>query len=113
MRAGRLHQRVTLYRRVDSQDEYGEVTGTWEEVDTVWAGVEPLVGREQTERGSEVATFDTRIRLRWRDDVRYDWEVGYGAQRYSISSVVRPFENRRELVLLCNEVLNNHGEIPN
>lgn len=107
MRAGRLSQQVTVQRLTETPDAFGQVQNAWADVATVWAGVQPLVGREQLERMTEVATFDTRVRMRYGAvDVTQADRLVWGERVFDVVSVVEPYANKRELVLLCREILN-------
>ena len=69
MRAGRMNRRVTLQSRVETRGSTGEVTWTWADVDTVWASIEPIVGREYFVAQQVQSSTDTRIRIRYRHGV--------------------------------------------
>ncbi|HCZ15773.1 MAG TPA: head-tail adaptor, partial [Candidatus Accumulibacter sp.] len=44
--AGTLRKRITLQQQSLSVDSYGQQVITWTDVATVWASLEPSVGRE-------------------------------------------------------------------
>ena len=110
MRAGALRHRVTLQQATESQNSFGEVERVWTDVATVWASVEQLSGREFIEARQVDATLSTRIRMRWRNGVtekmRVVWTDPSGRQHtYNIVSVIADATHRRELMLMCQEVL--------
>jgi SPP1 family predicted phage head-tail adaptor len=106
MRAGRLRHRVTIQRRLDVRDTYGDVAGgDWEDVASVWAAVEPLRGREFAELQRAGAEVTTRVVMRYRSGIEPQMRVKYGAHVYDIESVINVDERDRELQLMCREVL--------
>lgn len=104
MRAGQLDQRVTLKSRASTVDSFGEPTGAWSTLATVWAVVQPLMGREFQEAKQTEAELTTRIRIRYRTDVTAAMQAIHGSITYDIVSVMCPDTDRRELILMCREV---------
>ena len=110
MRAGRLNRRVTLQSRTETQGSTGEVTWTWADVDTIWAAIEPIAGREYFAAQQMQSSSTTRIRIRYRHGVTAKMRVMYQepgsptyTRYYEIDSVIHFQENRRELQLMCRE----------
>ena len=67
--ASDLRHRIALQRRVAGVDAAGQASETWVTVDTVWAAVVPLRGREWFAAGQEQGSADVRVTVRWRDDI--------------------------------------------
>lgn len=44
MRAGALNRRVTIQKRVQGQDDWGQPIDTWQDVATVWANIAGQTG---------------------------------------------------------------------
>ena len=65
MRAGQLRQRVQIQSASDVRDAHGSITRTWSTIDTVWASVEPLSGKELFEAQQVHARATVRIRMRY------------------------------------------------
>ena len=105
MRAGQLRHRVTIQQKSVARNSYGEEVITWADVDTVWASVEPLRGREFIEMRRAGAEVTTRIRMRYRSGIAPEMRVVYGSHTYDIKSVVHVEERQRELHLMCREVI--------
>lgn len=105
MRAGLLRERVTLKSKTVTQNSYGEEVITWVTLATVWAGVEPLAGREYLEGQSLDVEITTRIRIRYRTGIVPEMLVVHDTHNYNVRSVINSFERKRELVLMCTEVL--------
>jgi len=105
MEAGKLRHRVALKSKSVTRDTYGGEIITWVTTATVWAAVEPLTGREWLDARQVAAEVTTRIRIRYRSGVVPEMQAVYGAHIYNILAVIQPEENRRELQLMCREVL--------
>lgn len=110
MRSGTLNRRVTLQSRSEAQGSTGEVTWTWADVDTVWAAIEPMAGREYFAAQQMQATTNTRIRMRFRRGVTTKMRVVYTeagsptyTRYYAIDAVINPKDRREELQLMCTE----------
>lgn len=111
MRAGRLREKVTLERRTETKNEYGERQWIWTSIATRRCAIEPLMGREFYEQSGEHSRMPTRIRIRHDERVRSltpdDRAVDYSvspAVIYDIDSVQNPKERDREIVLMCERV---------
>lgn len=105
MRAGLLRERIVIKYKSVTKNTFGEEVITWVALATVWAAVEPLSGRELLEGQSLDVEITTRIRLRYRAGIVPEMLVVHDTHSYNIRSVINSFERKRELVLLCDEVL--------
>lgn len=108
--AGRLRRRVTLQRPVETQDGTGAPVVTWTAVDTVWANVRPLQGRELFTAQAVHAKLTTEVTIRYRSDVveasppASTWRVVVGSQTYELVQDPIDVDDRRAyLLLLCEE----------
>lgn len=109
-RAGRLRHLVThqaLVAGSPQQSPSGEPDEAWADLVTgIFAGVEPLMGRElfvAQEMHSEVTV---RIRERYRPGVDAKQRVIWGEKIYNIQYIIDPEERHEELLLMCSEGLN-------
>lgn len=84
MQAGQFNQRVTLQRRVDGVDAAGQASTTWVPVDTMWASVLPLRGRDLLAAAQQQATFDAKVTMRYRADVLPTDRLMWGPQPLEI-----------------------------
>lgn len=104
MRAGWLRERVVVQKKSVTRNTYGEEVIAWVEVDTYWAAVEPLRGREYMEGRQLDAAIDTRIRIRYDNiGIGPEMRVTYRNHVYNIIAVVHVLERQRELHLMCQE----------
>lgn len=105
MRAGQLRHRVALQTVTETRDAVGGIVSGWATTVTLWAAVEPLRGREFFQARAEQAGVDTRIRIRYRAGVVPKQRITWDGHTYDIEAVIEPDSRRRELHLMCSEVL--------
>lgn len=107
MKAGELRHRIMIQEKQTpvAQNDYGEEVITWSEVAEVWAAIEPLRGREFLEAQRAGAEVTTRIRVRHRDGIRPEMRVVWGDHVYDIEAVIHVEERRREIHLMCKELV--------
>lgn len=103
--SGRLRHRVVIEIPAPVVDEYGQPVKGWTELATVWAGVEPLRGKEVYLRSAEHAKETVRIVMRYLAGVDATCRVVFGSHIYDIHSVINPDMMNRELTLMCSEGL--------
>ena len=110
MRIGRLSQRVTIERPVNTQGADGSYTTTWETVADIWASMMPLKGRERLIAKQTLAEEDIRIRMR-RDPPVYDmdktWRLTMDGVLYNIVGIINVDMANRELEVWCISGANN------
>ncbi len=104
MRAGRLRNRVTILRRIDSNDPSGGHSQAWEEVGSMWAGIEYLGGREYFEAGAAKGEVDVRIVARSGPEIRVSDRIQYRKRLFDVQSVPLDATGRgREVRVMCKE----------
>lgn len=110
MRAGRLRHRISIERRTDSFDGYGEGQPTWSPlVSNYPARVRDDGQREfteqlqvQSEKTIHVEIRDPRIALTTKDRVTFSHPVN-GASVFDIRAILGAENIGRELILICSE----------
>lgn len=103
MKAGRLNRHVMLQRRVESQNDMGEVTWVWEDVCAMWAEIAPMSGREFFAAQQVQAEASHNITIRWRPGVTAEMRVIEVCEPTIAYDIVAPLANARrtEIVLKC------------
>jgi SPP1 family predicted phage head-tail adaptor len=116
--AGTLRKRITLQRSTTEQDGRGRQTVIWTDVaKKVWAGINPITGREQFSADATQAEVSHIISVRYRDIFADPKTVAAMRALYKPrgSDVVRIFnihaclnvdERNFDVQLLCSEGLN-------
>lgn len=105
MNAGKLRHRVTIQDPQSARDTFGAEIVNYVDVATVWAAVDPLQGREFFDAQADNAEVTTRIRIRYRSGIKPTMRVVWGDHEYDIRSVIEIESRRRELHLMCRELL--------
>jgi SPP1 family predicted phage head-tail adaptor len=103
MRAGALRQRVTIQRRYYTQGADGEEVPTWSTVDTVWALVEPVRGREYVRDDLVRAEATHLVRMRYRTGIDASARLLWGTSILDIHDVADVGARKRELLITCKE----------
>lgn len=100
MEPGELRDRVEIQRRSQAQDNFGAPAGSWQTLATVCAKIEPMNGKEAFSAGAIQAGVDTRITTRYRDDIRPEYRIVFGAQIFDVKAVI-PDVLRTRLEIIC------------
>lgn len=109
MKIGELRNRIILQQCQVAQNENGFPVETWTTIATVWASKAHQSSREffaAQKINSE--TTDLFI-IRYRDNVAPEMRVVYNGQNYRIIGAPDPDGRRRELHLLCKELILSGG----
>lgn len=105
MKAGKLRHRITIQNPVETTNDVGDVTTTWEDFATVWAEIIPLSGREYWESKQVNSEVTGKIRIRYLAGVTPKMRAKFGDRIFNIEAVINPEEKNIELVLLVSEKL--------
>jgi len=105
MNPGDLRQILTIQNKVPTRSASGAEKDVWSEVATVWGSAEPLRGQEYLEATRLQADLDIRFRIRYRDGIKPSMRVKHGEHYYNIVSVIHVKEQRREIQLMCKELI--------
>lgn len=109
---GRLSRRITLQQQSTSVDSYGQQFITWADVATVWASLEPSVGRELVAAQAMRLDQPTTITIRWQSAFASPRAVAamravYKGRTFNIHSVENEDERNVLLTLIASEGLND------
>ena len=110
--AGTLRKRITLQQQSLSVDSYGQQVITWTDVATVWASLEPSVGRELVAAQAVRLDQPTTITIRWQGAFGSPRAVAamravYNGRTFNIHSVENEDERNVLLTLIASEGLND------
>ena len=85
---GHLTRRVSIQQRtLSAADATGERVETFSTLATVWADIEPVVGKEQLTDGAQRAIEQAYIYTHFISGVLPEMRIIYGAKTYNILSV--------------------------
>lgn len=102
---GQMNRRVTIQSVTTTPDGSGGYTETLVDVATVWARVEPLLGREQIQAMQTDMERPHRFTMRYRAGITGATRILYDGRTFDVKSVVDPHERHRELVITAEEVV--------
>lgn len=102
--AGRFNRRITIQRRADGADAYGQPSTTWETHVQTWADVRAPAGRAAAQdvtadRTTSVAAYSMRIR--YRTDITADMRVLLAGMVFDIAQVLPDLARHEHTDLVC------------
>lgn len=103
MRAGKLRKKVELQSYATSRDDFGAEIETWSTYAKVWAGIEPLAGRELVYAQQVSETTKIRITIRYNSSVVAKHRVKFGLRLFDINAIIDTDEKNKEMILMCSE----------
>lgn len=109
--AGLRNRRLVIESKGSTQGVYGEPTGTWTTLATVWAHIKPLQGRELQAAQQMAPEVTHRIAIPYSSTLAdpvamATRRASYGGRVFNIHTVMNPNERNRELIILASEGLN-------
>ena len=107
MQAGRLRHRITIQRKTEARDSYGDAVPTWSDVAEVWAEILSVTGREEYLSEQHRETGQWRIRIRKRDGMNGTMRVLHGDEVYDVLAVLPDQWKTREQILVCKTGASN------
>lgn len=103
MRAGELRHLVTIQQAAISQGTDGAAVETWSTFATVYASVEPLVGKEMFASKQVQSQTTHRIRIRHLAGVTSSHRVLFDGRVFNITEVLNLQERNAEMQILAFE----------
>jgi SPP1 family predicted phage head-tail adaptor len=105
MRIESLKRRVSLQKEHAVRDSFGAEILQWVELRKVWAGIYPLEGREFFAAQTVNAEITIKIIIRYTEGVSPKMRIVFNNRIFEILSVINTGERKRELQLMCKEVV--------
>lgn len=104
----RLRHRISIEQQISETDSSGAVETFWEYVTTVWAAIEPISGREMLLAEQVQSGVNTRIIVRYRNEIDASMRAKHNGVIYNIEAVISdPDSGREYLTLQCSTGLND------
>jgi len=101
LRTRDLRHKVTIQRPSQVKDgKGGWLDDQWSEVAKVWAEVTALDGRESVMDHVLEGTSVYRVRVRYRADLRADWQLKYGDLTLNITAAPADPDGKREQLVI-------------
>lgn len=105
MRAGRLRHRVTIEQVSEDVDSAGGPIKEWTSINTVWANVRPVRGREFSGAAQVTAEVTHRVFMRYLANLTSADRLVFEGRVFDIESVINIDERNVELEILCTEAV--------
>lgn len=110
IRSGQLTRRIRIQRRSTVQDSFGGPALTWIDVASLWAGIEPLTGRELESAQRMASEVSHQITVRYQPifaDTREvaGYRILYRARIFNIHTAINDEERNAVITLLASEGL--------
>ena len=106
MDAGLLRNRITIQRKGDATDAWGQpLPESWEDVVTVWANIRHQSGSESIKSDKPTSEVRASIRIRWRTGIDAGMRVLHGADVYQVEAVLPDAVGRVHVDLVCKRVV--------
>lgn len=104
---GEYRHIITIQKKTDIQNEYGEEIEEWADVVTTRAGLYPISGKEffAAETINSEVTHKVNIRYIPNKVITPDMRVKFGDRTFHINSVINFQERNVELQLMCKELV--------
>lgn len=93
--AGKLRNRITIRKQVESRDQYGSSTKSWQDLDDVWANFHPVSVKEFIASQQTQSQVEARVTIRYRNDVDATCRIQYRGETYVIHGVLPDPESGR------------------
>jgi SPP1 family predicted phage head-tail adaptor len=100
-----LRHKITLQERKNTENEYGESTEEWIDIYTIWASVNPVVGREYFAAETVNSEVTHKIRIRYKENINPFMRVKFKERFFRIISVIDFEEKNLEMQLMCKELI--------
>jgi SPP1 family predicted phage head-tail adaptor len=112
IRAGQLNRRIQIQRQSTIQDSMGGPQRTWIHLATVWAGIQPLAGRELENAQRMASDITHQITVRYQPiffDTRVvaGYRALYKARVFNIHAALNEEERNAFITLLASEGLDD------
>ena len=92
---------VQLQRNTPTQGSFGDVINQWSTYASVYARVDPLVGREFFAAMSVNAEHSVKFTMRYRPDLRVTDQLVWQGQAYDITAVQHIGGRNRETLVVA------------
>lgn len=103
-KAGRLRHRVAIERRSEgAYDALGHESPEWKQIDTVYAEVRDLSGRELERARQTVAEANVLVTIRHYYQLIETDRLRFRGRILNIGAITDPANNKEEMLLVCVE----------
>lgn len=108
----RLRHLVTIQQRTTSLNAYREDVSSWTTLRQVYAGVEPVSGKEYNAAAATQSETTVRVICRYEDvsDVTTRHRITFNSETYDIVDVINEGTKGRMVSFMCRKGANEGGQ---
>lgn len=106
MKAGTLRHFCTIDRLTDARDELGGVVDAWETFKSVYASIEPVVGRNFQGADQTQSGVTHKIRIRYTEGVLPNMRLTHKGVHYYFIAIMNIDTRNREIVISASDTGN-------
>lgn len=100
---GNMRDRVTIQQEGMTSDGQGGHENTWQDVDTVWAMVDPLRSYERMAQGQQEGATKYRVTIRYVPNLTNANAILWDGKRMNITGLFNPDRKKKYLQIECEE----------
>lgn len=105
MDAGLMRHRIRIKKPSSERNAFGEPVNAWIDVANVRASINPLSGRDFIAAMQDQAEVTHKVMIRYNVAVKASMRVLYGNRVFDILHIIDTWEQHREMVLMCKELI--------
>lgn len=105
MRACKLSKRITIYKLVNSKNEFGELDDIWDIVKEVWAEVRPVTGKSFFSAQQINSEITHQIIIRYMQGIKPSMKIIYKDREFEILYCMNFNEANESIQLMCKELI--------
>lgn len=106
MQSGKLRHQVHIQAATKTADAAGTLVETWETVDTVWADIRPVRGREFVQQSQVQGQITHTIQIRYWPGLTGRHRLKHGERVFNLAAPpINVNERNRTHELACEEVI--------
>lgn len=103
-----LNRKITFQEKTIEQDpDTGEMIVVWVDFVSVFARVDPLVGREYFAAAAVQSEDTTKFTLRYRGDLSPAMRIAFDGQHFGITSIQNIRSGNRETLIYAKAIVTN------
>lgn len=103
MRAGRLRERIEIYKFDEIANEYGERERVERLIKSVWASIDSIKGDEKYINDKEISLLTHKVEIRYFKGLDESYFIKFKGCKFNIKSVINPYERDERMILMCIE----------
>ena len=105
MRAGILNEVIAIYRQVEQQSEYGDISTSYQEISKTRAKVNHSLGSREIQNDEIFYDYSKTFQVRFYVDVMDTDRIKYGGKFYRVISIEPDAHQQQKTILteLVNE----------